>query len=175
MSEINDAIWSDEGINPAFWRGLTQRRVTRRDALKVAGLGAGSSMLMATGGGSAFASSLPNANVGTAAWWAKQKLHHTVNFANWPLYIDVLAGKHLSLEQFTKTTKIKVNYMEVVQDNASFYAKIRPSLAAGQATGYDIMVMTNNNPELGYLIQLGWLIPLDHAKTPNFNKYAGPL
>ena len=84
-------------------------------------------------------------------------------------------GKHPSLEHFTATTGIQVNYSEVIEDNASFYAKIRPSLEAGQATGYDIIVSTNNNPELGYMIQLGWLIPLDKKLMPNFDKYAGPL
>src|ERR1019366_9087265 len=110
-----------------------------------------------------------------STWWKKQKLHHELNFANWPYYIDVLKGKHPTLDHFTAAKGVKVNYQEVIQDNSSFYAKIRPELAAGQATGYDIMVMTNNNPELGYLIELGWLIPLDHSLTPNFNKFAGPL
>ena len=172
MSE-NDT--SMEGMDPAFWRGLTQQRLSRRNVMKAAGLGAGASMLSLAGVDAAMGASLPNANVGTAKWWAKQKLHHKVNFANWPLYIDVLAGKHLSLEHFTQTTGIKVNYLEAVQDNASFYAKIRPSLAAGQGTGYDIVVLTNNNPQLGYLLELGWAIPLDHKLMTNFNKYAGPL
>ena len=170
----NDGDSTEGLIDPAFFRGLTQRRYSRRQALTV-GAGVASSLFLASGAGASVAHGLPNAGIGTKAWWAKQKLNHKVDFANWPYYIDVLKGKHPSLDHFTATTKIKVNYQEVVQDNASFYAKIRPSLAAGQATGYDIMVMTNNNPELGYLIELGWLIPLDHAKTPNFNKYAGPL
>ena len=42
------------------------------------------------------------------------------------LYIDTDHGKHPSLEQFTKQTGIKVNYKEVIQDNAPFYAKIAP-------------------------------------------------
>jgi spermidine/putrescine transport system substrate-binding protein len=160
------------GIDPSFFRGLTQQRLSRRQVLG-AGATVSSTMLLASQ--LAGASSLPNADVGTKKWWKKQKLHHELNFANWPYYIDVLNGKHPSLDHFTATTNIKVNYEEVIEDNASFYAKIRPSLEAGQATGYDIMVMTNNNPELGYLIQLGWLVPLDHALMPNFTKYAGPL
>jgi spermidine/putrescine transport system substrate-binding protein len=160
------------GIDPSFFRGLTQQRLSRRQVLG-AGAAVSSTMLLASQ--LAGASSLPNADVGTKKWWKKQKLHHELNFANWPYYIDVLNGKHPSLDHFTATTNIKVNYEEVIEDNASFYAKIRPSLEAGQATGYDIMVMTNNNPELGYLIQLGWLVPLDHALMPNFTKYAGPL
>ena len=35
--------------------------------------------------------------------------------------------------------------------------------------------MTNNSPPLGYLIDFGWLIPLDRSAMTNFNKYAGPL
>ncbi len=165
------------GVDPSFWRGLTQRRLSRRQILGAAGASVASAFFANTIGDTpmAFAGSLANAGVGTKSWWKKQKLHHQVNFANWPYYIDVVKGKHLTLEHFTATRGIKVNYQEVIQDNSSFYAKIRPELAAGQATGYDIMVMTNNNPELGYLIDLGWLIPLDHSRTPNFNAYAGSL
>ena len=173
MSDNNNTGASYEGIDPALWRGLTQPRLTRRQALGVAGGGIAASLFLASGAASG--ASLPNAKVGNPTWWKKQKLHHTVNFANWPLYIDTLNGKYPSLEHFTKTTNIKVNYFQVIDDNTSFYAKIRPSLAASQYTGYDIVVMTNNNPPLGYLLELGWLIPLDHSMMPNFNKYAGPL
>jgi len=161
-------------IDPSFWRGMTQPRFTRRQALGFAGAGVASTMMMGAEASLAGAA-LPNAKVGTKSWWAKQKLHHQLNFANWPYYIDVLKGRHPSLDHFTKTTHIKVNYQEVIQDNPSFYQKIRPSLAAGQSTGYDIVVMTNNSVQLGYLIELGWLVPLDHAKMTNFKKYAGPL
>jgi spermidine/putrescine transport system substrate-binding protein len=171
---MSEEINCPEGMDPSFWRGLTQRRVSRRDVLRIAGLSAGSSMMMA-GGGAAFASSLPNAKVGTKSWWAKQTLHHKLNFANWPLYIDTVGSRHPSLDQFTKATGVKVNYIEAIQDDASFYSKIRPSLAARQPTGYDLIVMTNNNPELGYLMELGWLVPLDHSKMSNFDKHAGPL
>ena len=160
-----------QGIDPALWRGMTQRRFSRRQALGATG--AGLMALLLAGEGEAAAAT--SAKLGSAGWWKDQKLHHVVNFANWPYYIDVLAGKHPSLEHLTATTGIKVNYYEVIQDNASFYQKIRPSLAAGQYTGYDIVVMTNNNPQLGYLIELGWLIPLDHSLMPNYEKFAGPL
>ena len=112
----------------------------------------------------------------TAAWWAKQQLHHTVNFANWPFYIDVLKGKHPSLDHFAQTTGTKVNYTEPINDNVAFYAKIRPSLAAKQYTGFDIIVMTDNTPNaLGYLLQNGWLTPLDQSMMTNFCKYASKL
>ena len=164
-------------IDPSVWRGLTQRRMSRRGVLASAGAGGLAAFLAACGvkGQVATGGSTPAGGVGTAAWWAKQKLNHKVNFANWPYYIDVLNGKHPSLEHFTATTGIKVNYTEPISDNLPFYAKIRPSLQAKQYTGFDIIVMTNNSPPLGYLIDFGWLVPLDHSMMTNFSKYAGPL
>jgi spermidine/putrescine transport system substrate-binding protein len=172
----------DPQMDPSIWRGLTQRRVSRRQMLASAGAGAGmlglSAFLAACGVKGATATggaTTKPGGVGSASWWAKQKLNHTVNFANWPYYIDVLSGKHPTLEHFTSLTGIQVNYTEPISDNLPFYAKIRPSLQAQQSTGYDIIVMTNNSPPLGYLINYGWLTPLDQGAMTNFQKYAGPL
>ena len=112
--------------------------------------------------------------VGTTAWWSKQRLHHTVNFANWPDYIDVLHGKHPTLEHFTALTGISVNYTEPVSDNVGFYNAIKPRSSARQYTGYDIIVTTTNSPALGELISNNWLIPLDQSMMTNFRKYARP-
>jgi spermidine/putrescine transport system substrate-binding protein len=158
--------------DPAVLRGLTQPRITRRDALRY-GSAAGFSAFLAACGVSG--SSKTASGVGSAGWWSKQKLHHKVNFGNWPLYVDVYKGAHPTLERFTQETGIQVTYTEPIQDNIPFYTKIRPALQAGQYTGYDIIVMTNNSPALGFLIAAGWLVPLDHSMMPNFNKYAGPL
>jgi spermidine/putrescine transport system substrate-binding protein len=175
--------------DPSIIRGLaaprlSQQRLSRRQLLASAGTGAGalgmSALLAACGvkgtatGGASSAAAKPG-GVGTAAWWAKQKSHQTVNFANWPYYIDVLHGKHPSLEHFTQTTGIAVNYTEPINDNLPFYAKIRPSLQAKQYIGYDVIVMTNSSPPLGYLIDFGWLTALDRGAMTNFDKYAGPL
>jgi spermidine/putrescine transport system substrate-binding protein len=167
-------------LDPALWRGLTQRRMSRRQLLSSAGTGAGALGLTALLGacgvkGASSAGSQPANGVGSADWWSKQQTHHTVNFANWPYYIDVLKGKHPSLDHFTQQTGIKVNYTEPITDNLPFYAKIRPSLQARQYTGYDVIVMTNNSPPLGYLIEFGWLTPLDRDAMKNFDANAGPL
>jgi spermidine/putrescine transport system substrate-binding protein len=165
--------------DPSLWRGLTMPRLSRRQMLGTTGAGAAAAFLAACGvkGTAAPAgTSSPAGGVGTAEWWSKQKLHHTVNFANWPYYLDVLNGKHLTLEHFTQTTGIKVNYTEPINDNVAFYAKIRPSLAAKQYTGFDIIVMTDSTPNaLGYLLQNGWLVPLDQSMMTNFRKYASKL
>ena len=113
--------------------------------------------------------------VGTTDWWSKQRLHHTVNFANWPDYIDVLHGKHPTLEHFTALTGISVNYTEPVSDNVAFFNSIKPSIERKEYTGYDIIVTTTNSPALGELISNNWLIPLDQAMMTNFRKYAGRL
>src|SRR5579859_700723 len=162
----------DHGIDPSIWRGLTQRRLSRRQMLASAGAGGVAAFLAACGvkGATTAGHTTKAGGVGSASWWTKQKLHHTVNFANWPYYIDVLNGKHPTLEHFTQTTGIQVNYTEPISDNLPFYAKIRPSLQAQQSTGYDIIVMTNNSPPLGYLINYGWLTPLDHSAMTNFYK-----
>ena len=168
-------------LDPAMWRGLTQGRLSRRNVLRSAGAGAGAlgigAFLAACGvkGATVATHNTQAGGPGSTEWWAKQKLHKTVNFGNWPLYIDVLSGKHPSLERFTQTTGIQVNYTEPISNNIPFYAKIRPSLQAKQYTGYDLIVMTNNSPALGYLINYGWLTPLDQSAMTTFRKYAGPL
>ena len=183
MTHPNDSASQNPGLDPSLVRGMTAPRLSRRQLLTGAGAGAGAFGIgailaacgiqgTAVGGGTA-----PTAgNIGTASWWAKQKLNKKVNFANWPYYIDVLKGKHPSLEHFTSQTGIQVTYTEPISNNVPFYAKIRPSLAAQQYTGFDVIVMTNNAPQaLGYLLANNWLTPLDTSMMTNFNKTAGPL
>ncbi len=181
MTERSGSDPRESHVDPALLRGLTQPRLSRRQLLTSAGTGAGAlglaGILSACGvkGVTTSSGKIKPGSVGSASWWAKQKSTKTVNFANWPYYIDVYKGKHLSLEHFTATTGITVNYSEPIGNNLPFYAKIRPSLQAKQYTGYDIIVMTNNSPPLGYLIDFGWLTPLDQSAMTNFYKYAGPL
>jgi spermidine/putrescine transport system substrate-binding protein len=169
--------------DPAVWRGLTGQRVSRRGLLRAGGLavgaatiagGTGLAGLLAGCGDAAPAAAVTEA-VGTTAWWSKQRLHHTVNFANWPDYIDVLHGKHPTLEHFTALTGISVNYTEPVSDNVGFFNSIKPSIERKQYTGYDIIVTTTNSPALGELISNNWLIPLNQSMMANFRKYGGRL
>ncbi len=167
----------DDGLDPALLRGLTQRRMSRREALRVGAAGAGAlglgALLAACGVSGTRQQAAKNKGKDWAKWWSQQHKTGQLDFANWPYYIDTKHGKHPSLELFEKQTGIKVNYEPVIQNNAPFYAKIAPSLKAGQPTGYDIIVMTNGW-ELTQLIDNGWLIPLDHSRLPNFFKYASP-
>jgi hypothetical protein len=82
-------------------------------------------------------------------------------------------GGHPSLDEFTKKTGIKVNYTENIQDNPSYWNEhVRPQLSAGKSQGHDIIVLTNNDYPLGFLLNFGWAIPLDHRAMKNFDKYA---
>jgi len=162
-------------MDSALWRGMTQPRVSRRDALRIGGLGLGAAGLGLGAVSNAAGAALPNANVGSATWWKAQKTNKQLRFANWPYYVDTTGGHHLSLDHLAAVTGIHTTYNEVIEDNGSFYQRILPSLSAHSDTGYDLIVLTNNSVELGYLIKGGWLVPLDPTSMVNFNKYAGPL
>jgi spermidine/putrescine transport system substrate-binding protein len=166
-------------IDPALWRGLTQSRTSRRSFLRAAGVGAGAlslSSILAACGTSGVSTNSPAENgVGSATWWSQQTPTTELNYANWPYYIDTAHGKHPSIEQFQQQTGITVNYTEPINDNTSFFTKIRPTLQAGNYIGYDVIVLTNSDPPLSELIGFGWAVPLDQTKMTNFTKYASPL
>ena len=63
---------------------------------------------------------------------------------------------------FTKQTGIEVDYKEVIQSPTSFLGKIEPLLAAGEPTGYDLMIIETGQ-YLDRLKRGGWLAPLDHS------------
>jgi len=91
-----------------------------------------------------------------------------LNFANWPLYIDQDDdGISPTIQQFEESTGVDVTYTEAIEDNSSFFGTVQPALAAGQDTGYDIIVMTDWM--IGNMARLGYLEPLDLARdVPNF-------
>jgi spermidine/putrescine transport system substrate-binding protein len=120
------------------------------------------------------ASATPSAAVDPAAYWADQQFTRSVNFANWPYYIDrTRTNSHPSLDHFKEQTGIDVAYTRPIRGNASFLNKIRPSLEAG-TPAYDLIVITNG-PELSELMASDWLTPLDHDLLPNFAEFASPL
>ncbi len=162
-------------VDPALLRGLTQPRMGRRGFMQLGAATLGALAMPGLARAASDASSWTNAKLDAKwqSWWEKQKPTKDLVFANWPYYIDVAdkGAKHPSLDNFTKATGIKVKYLEVIQGNAPFYAKIAPVLKAGQSIGYDIIVITNGW-ELTELLMQDWMIPLWHEKLPNFAKYA---
>ncbi len=128
-------------IDPVSLRGMTQRRMSRRDAFRIGGLTAVGAGLAACGvSGAGKKTTLTEAQSDAKKFWTGKTKHGHVNFANWPLYIDT---GHKTLKEFTKATNITVNYKEVIQDDQSWFAKIDPIIRSGQYIGYDVMVVTD--------------------------------
>ena len=67
----------------------------------------------------------------------------TVKWANWPFYLDEDdAGNHPSLDAFVAATGIKAEYLVDVDDNNSYFAKVKDQLALGQDVGADTVCLT---------------------------------
>jgi spermidine/putrescine transport system substrate-binding protein len=160
-------------IDPALLRGMTMPRISRRSALRGAGL-LGASALLAACGVEGSRDEAPQAS----GFWDSQTKAGVLNFANWPLYMDQdkVGGKTVypSLQEFSKETGIKVNYKEVINENDAFIGKINPSLKAGQDPGWDLIVITNGGP-IEKLVRQNFLTELDHSKLTNFEKNAASV
>ncbi len=171
---------ADMRLSPALLRGLTQPRwpgtlsLNRRAFLGATGMAIGLAALGLPEMAQAAAwskLSMPQ----WMDWWTQQKPTQKLVFANWPLYIDVTkAGAHPTLELFTKETGIAVQYLEPIQSNPEFFAKIAPLLKSGEATGYDLAVMTNDAYQFTEVLQQHWAVPLWKEKLPNVWKSASP-
>src|SRR4029079_12029869 len=76
-----------------------------------------------------------------------RKLASTLNFSNWPLYIDVneKTKAHPTLDAFTEKYGVNVKYTEDINDNDSFFGKIQGPLSRGQSIGRDLIVMTDSS------------------------------
>jgi spermidine/putrescine transport system substrate-binding protein len=158
-------------LDPSWVRGLTQRRLSRRDALRISGLSATALALAACGvkgkGNPTPTTPAPDA---VAKYWAGKTKNGHVDFANWPLYMD---PKKPELDKFTKETGITVTYQEVIEEMGPWFAKVQPQLAAGQSIGYDLMVITNGL-QFKQFVASNFLAPLDPAKLTNFKTNAAP-
>ena len=163
-------------MNERTIRRLLEQRLTRRSVLRGAGSGVAAaglaSFLAACGGGGSGSGGGPSLDPATLYTGQPGPLVH---FANWPLYIDQakVDGEvtYPSLLAFTEATGIDVDYEAVIQSNEEFYGKVQPQLAAGDPTGWDIIVITEGR-QFQLLTLNDWVLPLDHAKTPFFNANA---
>jgi spermidine/putrescine transport system substrate-binding protein len=138
-------------------------RMTRRGLLGLAGAGAVSLALAACSRGA-----------GPKAAADVSSSDKTVTWANWPLYMDTDADKkHPTIEAFEKKTGITVTYDEVIQDNLSYFAKVRKDLAAGADIGADTAVLTDWM--VSRWIRFGYTQELDHSKIPNISHLTAKL
>jgi spermidine/putrescine transport system substrate-binding protein len=141
---------------------MTQQ-LTRRQLLERAAMGGAA--ITFPGILAACGSSGSKASSGTTS--VEQKLAKTLNFSNWTLYMDTKGKTFPSLEAFQKKTGVNVNYVEDINDNASFFAKIQGPLSRGQSIDRDIVVLTDNDRYLALMIKKGWAEKLDKSAIPN--------
>jgi spermidine/putrescine transport system substrate-binding protein len=130
----------------------------RRTLLAGAGAGAAALALAACSTGT------PAAKPTAAA--DKSASDKTLRWDNWALYIDIDdAGNYPTLDAFTQETGIKVTYTEAVDDNNTYYGKVKDQLALGQDIGADAVCLTDWM--VGRLIRFGYTQELNHANIPN--------
>ncbi|PRI10696.1 polyamine ABC transporter substrate-binding protein [Leucobacter massiliensis] len=128
---------------------LSRRQLLRGAAVGAAGAGALSLASCGTGGGGG------GGEAGTVTW------------ANWTYYMDFdeASGTWPSLEQFSKETGIAVDYLEDIDDNNTFFGKIKDALQLGQDTGYDTVTFTDWMN--GRLVLAEQVQEFDYANLPN--------
>ncbi|MBC7443011.1 MAG: spermidine/putrescine ABC transporter substrate-binding protein [Ramlibacter sp.] len=139
-------------------RQAQQARMGRRTLLAGAGGGAAAPALAACSSGGA--KSKPTAAPDESG---TSKL---VRWDNWALYIDVdAAGKYPTLKAFEAESGIKVEYTEAVDDNNTYYGKVKDQLALGKDIGADAVCLTDWM--VGRMIRFGYTQELNHANIPN--------
>ncbi len=85
---------------------------------------------------------------------------------NWPLYMDGEDdASYPTLNRFMQQTGITVEYMMEIDDNDTWYAKVKDQLALGTDPGFDVACPTNWL--VNRMIGLGYLQTLDNANMPN--------
>lgn len=90
----------------------------------------------------------------------------SLNWANWAAYIDEAEdGSYPTLVAFEEQTGIKVAYDVAVDDNNTYYGKVKDQLALGQDIGADLVCLTDWM--VGRLIRFGYVQEFDQAKIPN--------
>ena len=114
--------------------------------------------LAACGGGSGIEGGSNSANVTTVKY--QPPPHGNLTISNWPLYID-----KNTVSDFDKATGIHTTYIEDVNDNQEFFAKMQPLLSKGQSGGRSMIVVTDWMAEKMH--ELGYVQDLDKSGIPN--------
>ena len=87
-------------------------------------------------------------------------------WANWPAYLDEDDnGNYPTLQRFIEQSGIQTDYRVDVDDNNSYYAKVKDQLALGQDIGADLVCLTDWM--VSRFIRFGYTQELDHANIPN--------
>lgn len=91
-------------------------------------------------------------------------------WSNWPLYVD--PGKDGTIAEFERDTGVEVKYIEDINDNQEFFAKIQPGLEHDDPG--DRSLITLSDWLAAQMYDLGYLQRLDKEALPNVEKYLLP-
>jgi spermidine/putrescine transport system substrate-binding protein len=83
-----------------------------------------------------------------------------LTISNWPFYID-----KDTVPNFEEESGLSVKYIEDVNDNNEFFAKLQPNLQNGESAGRSIIVVTDWMAKKMY--DLGYLENFDKSAIPN--------
>lgn len=93
----------------------------------------------------------------------EKKASGDITISNWPLYID-----KQTVPDFEKETGVSVKYIEDVNANEEFFAKMDPLLKQGESGGRSLFVVTDWM--VAKMKELGYLQKFDKSALPNFEK-----
>ncbi|WP_159501060.1 PotD/PotF family extracellular solute-binding protein [Microbacterium sp. 18062] len=97
----------------------------------------------------------------------------TLTWANWSFYLDEDDdGAHPTLEAFEELSGLTVNYDVSIDDNNTYFAKVRDQLALGQDIGADTVCLTDWMANIW--ISSGYTQALDKANLPNATANLAP-
>jgi spermidine/putrescine transport system substrate-binding protein len=132
-----------------------QRRATTILAVVVAVVALALGLAACGGGGGG-----GNNGETTIAEGGKAKGELTIS--NWPGYID--PGKDGTVAEFEDKTGVKVDYIEDINSNDSFFGKLQPQLEQGESGGRSIFVVADYMAE--QMHDLGYLQEFEHDDLP---------
>lgn len=135
-----------------------EHQMSRRAAL--AGLGGTAAAL-------SLASCAPAANSNLTPAEDLSDSEKVLVWHNWPAYMDENedGSAYPTLDRFQEQTGIQVDYKIEIDDNDTWYAKVKDQLALGQDIGADVACPTSWLVDR--MIALGYLQTLDDANMPN--------
>ena len=137
-----------------------RHQISRRTALTGAG---------ATAAALALAACAPAGNSGSKTLTPAKDISDTdkqVIWHNWSLYMDEDdKGNYPTLQRFEKESGIKVTYKVEIEDNDSYFGKVKDQLALGKDIGADVACPTEWMA--ARWVNNGWAQKFDSANIPN--------
>lgn len=133
-------------VNMVRQQQFNRRQLLRGAAVAGAGVGALGLASCSSGGGG---------GAGDGIVWG-----------NWTYYLDFddSTGSYPSLDAFIEEAGFNVDYIEDIDDNNTFYGKIKDQLELGQFTGYDVITFTDWMN--GRLVNAEQVQEFDYANLP---------